>query len=313
MTSVHESVFLKEAVEGLNVVPGDIIVDATIGGAGHYGALLQKLEHEGLLIGIDADPEAVERGKEIAGTSEGVRAEVVLGNFRDLDRILDELQVETISGALFDLGWSSYHLTSGRGFSFRVEEPLLMTYGTPEMGKTAADVVNSATEETLSDILHSLGEERFARQIARGIVRIRSKERILTTTALADAVIASTPEWYHGRRIHPATKTFQALRMYVNDELGALREGLQSAMKRLSVGGRIAVITFHSLEDRVVKTMFRDGAHGGFGTVITKKPIEPSITERTQNPRARSAKLRIFERLEGGTSSLTHFATYAYA
>lgn len=311
--TVHESVFLSQAVDGLCVSPGDTVVDATLGGAGHFKALLEKLEGQGTLIGIDADSEAVERGKEAAKGAAGVRVEVVENNFRNLGAVLDELGVENISAILFDLGWSSYHLTSGRGFSFRVDEPLLMTYGAPEMGKTAADVVNSASEEALSDILHSLGEERFARQIARGIVRTRSEKRIISTSDLVDVVLASTPNWYHTRRIHPATKTFQALRMYVNDELGALRDGLTTSLERLSEGGRIAVITFHSIEDRIVKTMFRDAAHEGKGTLVTKKPVEPSLTERNENPRARSAKLRIFERCSKSRDSIESYATYAYA
>lgn len=310
---VHESVFLSEAIEGLCVSPGDSVVDATIGGAGHFGALLAKLEGKGTLIGIDADADAVARGKEAAKNAGGVRVEVVEGNFRNLGAILDEHGIEEVSAVLFDLGWSSYHLSSGRGFSFRVDEPLLMTYGAPEMGKTAADVVNSASEEALSDIIHSLGEERFARAIARGIVRARSAKHIISTSDLVDVILASTPSWYHNRRIHPATKTFQALRIYVNDELGALRDGLTGALSHLSEGGRIAVITFHSIEDRIVKTMFRDAAHEGKGTLITKKPVEPSLEERNANPRARSAKLRIFERCSKNRDSVESFATYAYA
>lgn len=308
----HDSVLLKEAVEALEIIPQDIVVDGTVGGAGHFKAILGTLSKDGVLVGIDADSEAVARGKEVARGSEAT-VHLVEGNFRDLERHLDGLQIEKVHKVLFDLGWSAYHLSSGRGFSFRVDEPLLMTYGEAEQGKTAADVINSATEETISEILHTLGEERFARPIARGIVKARGRERILTTSKLVDVILESTPSWYHTRRIHPATKTFQALRLYVNDELGALREGLTGAVNRLSSKGRIAVITFHSLEDRIVKNFFRDAAHEGVGTVITKKPIEPSSEELAHNPRARSAKLRVFER-NGAHSKITNpYTAYAYA
>jgi 16S rRNA (cytosine1402-N4)-methyltransferase len=171
-----------------------------------------------------------------------------------------------------------------------------MTYGLPEEGKTAADVVNSLPESELSDIIFTLGEERFARQIARGIVEARGRRRILTTKDLSEVIEQSTPAWYHHRRINPATKTFQALRMYVNDELGSLRDALSTALARLSEGGRVAVITFHSIEDRIVKNMLRDAAYEGQGILITRKPIVPSLAECARNPRARSAKLRVFER-----------------
>lgn len=308
----HDSVLLQEALEGLEIQATDTVVDGTIGGAGHFKAILSKLSKQGTLVGIDADAEAVVRGREAAKGSEAT-VHFVEGNFRSIERHLDGLQIERIDKALFDLGWSAYHLSSGRGFSFRVDEPLLMTYGEAEEGKTAADVINSATEETLSEIFHTLGEERFARPIARGIVKARSRERILTTSQLVDVILESTPSWYHTRRIHPATKTFQALRLYVNDELGALREGLTGAVNRLSSKGRIAVITFHSLEDRIVKNFFRDAAHEGVGTVLTKKPIEPSKEELMHNPRARSAKLRIFERNGAHANVTNSYTAYAYA
>lgn len=310
--TIHESVLLQEALTGLAIASDDTVVDATVGGAGHFRAMLAALGEDGTIIGIDADQEAIARGT-LAAKGALPTVHLVPGNFRDLGSILDELEVESVSKVLFDLGWSSYHLTSGRGFTFRIDEPLLMTYGEPEEGTTAADFINSAPEEAISDVLHSLGEERFARHIARGITRTRSKERILTTGALVDVILASTPKWYQTRRLHPATKTFQALRMHVNDELGALRDGLTTALSRLSLGGRVAVISFHSIEDRVVKNMLRDAAHQGTGTLITKKPIEPSLEERGTNPRARSAKLRIFERSINGASPLKSYAAYAYA
>ncbi len=220
-------------------------------------------------------------------------------NFRNLASILDTLQISCIDRALFDLGWNGFQLAAGRGFSFRIDEPLLMTYGEPEEGKTAADLVNSLPEAELAEIIFSYGEERFSRGIARSIVETRRHSRILTTLQLADAVTRGTPSWYQHRRLHPATKTFQALRIATNDELGALRDGLGVALERLTLGGRIAVITFHSIEDRIVKGLFKEAAYAGRGTLITRKPLAPSAEELTRNPRARSAKLRIFERCTG--------------
>jgi 16S rRNA (cytosine1402-N4)-methyltransferase len=292
----HESVLFDEVLEHLAVQPTDTVVDGTLGGAGHFRALLKPLSRAGTLVGIDADEDAIARA-ERAHIESRSEARVILAhdNFRNLGDILDTAGIETIDKALFDLGWSSFHLTAGRGFSFRTNEPLLMTYGAPEGAETAADIINSSPEETLADIFFTYGEEQFARSIARGIVRARKEAPILTTQALADVVANSTPGWYQHRRLHPATKVFQALRIAVNDELGALREGLSAAMQRLTPGGRIAVITFHSIEDRIVKTMFRDAAHSGAGVLISKKPITPGDRETMQNPRARSAKLRVFE------------------
>lgn len=309
--SLHQSVLLDEAIDGLAIAPGDVVVDATVGGAGHFAAILDKLDGNGVLVGIDADEGAIARGKEAAAHARAA-VHLVEDNFRNLDAILDQLRIESVSKVLFDLGWSAYHLESGRGFSFRAEEPLHMTYGAPVKGKTAADMVNTASEEALADLFFSLGEERFARQIARGICKERLVKRIETTGDLVAVILASTPGWYQHRRIHPATKTFQALRIAVNDELGAIRDGLSSALAHLAPGGRIAVITFHSIEDRIVKTMLRDAAHAGEGNVLTKKPLAPSLRELKENPRARSAKLRVFERAFVG-APLTSSSSYAYA
>lgn len=294
--NVHESVLLHEAVDLLDVESSDTVVDATIGGAGHFKALHSKLGSEGTLVGIDADADAIARAQAyLSGIEKGPDVRLVEGNFRHLSAMLDAAGIDTIDGILFDLGWSSFHLASGRGFSFQSDEPLLMTYGDPTASATAADIINGATEEALADMIFTLGEERFARQIARGIVAARAEERILTTNALVEVVKASTPAWYHHRRINPATKTFQALRIAVNDELGAVRDGLAAALSRVASGGRIAVITFHSIEDRIVKNLLRDAAHEGKGILITRKPIAPSADECARNPRARSAKLRVFE------------------
>ncbi|KND49699.1 MAG: 16S rRNA (cytosine(1402)-N(4))-methyltransferase [Parcubacteria bacterium C7867-008] len=299
MEQVHESVLLNECLESLDIQADDVVVDGTIGGAGHFRELRSRLGAEGTLIGIDADEDAIKRAALVVQDSEGPRTILAHDNFRNLEAILEHEGIETIDKALFDLGWSSFHLTAGRGFSFKAEEPLYMTYGSPEEGKTAADLVNSATEEELSDIIFTYGEERFSRGIARSIVTTRKNSPILTTSELAEAVTAGTPSWYQHRRLHPATKTFQALRIAVNDELGALRAGLTGALTHLAPGGRIAVITFHSIEDRIVKGMFRDAVYQGTGKLVNKKPLVPTTAEMTKNPRSRSAKLRVFERCNG--------------
>jgi 16S rRNA (cytosine1402-N4)-methyltransferase len=297
----HDTVLLHEAIESLGVQPGDTVVDATLGAAGHFRELAIALGSTGTLVGIDADQASLDRAQSVVAelTESGPTMHLVRDNFRNLGRILDELNITCLDRALFDLGWNGFQLSAGRGFSFRADEPLLMTYGEPEEGKTAADLVNQATEEELADLIYTYGEERFSRGIARSIVETRKRERILTTLALAEAVERGTPAWYQNRRLHPATKTFQALRIATNDELGSLRDGLSATLERLTQGGRIAVITFHSIEDRIVKGVMKDAAYEGRGTVITRKPLVPSAEELTANPRARSAKLRVFERCNG--------------
>ncbi|MFI5260361.1 MAG: 16S rRNA (cytosine(1402)-N(4))-methyltransferase RsmH [Candidatus Paceibacteria bacterium] len=297
MEARHDSVLMQEVLEALEVQPQDTVVDATLGGAGHFATLLASLGEGGVIVGIDADPAAVERGRAayaLDRRSDRPVAHLVNDNFRNLSRILERLGIGHADKILFDLGWSGYQIASPRGFSFQSDEPLIMTYG--EGGETAADIVNSATEEELSDIIFTYGEERFARSIARAIVAARSKERLLTTDALVEAIKAGTPHWYHDRKIHPATKTFQALRIAVNDEIGAMREGLTSAIQALAPSGRLAVISFHSIEDRVVKNVLRDAAEAGLGLLTPKKPIAPTRAEILANRRARSAKLRVFER-----------------
>jgi len=289
-------VLMSEVLEALDIQPSDAVVDATIGGAGHFASMLSALGEGGIIIGIDADPAAVERGREAYARDrrrERPVAHLVNDNFRNLARILERLGIGQIDKILFDLGWSGYQIAAPRGFSFAEEqEPLLMNYS--EKGETAADIVNSYPEESLADLIFVYGEERFARSIARAIVEARSKERLLTTGALVAAILSGTPDWYHKRKIHPATKTFQALRIAVNDELGALREGLLVALTLLANGGRLAVISFHSSEDRIVKNILRDAVAKGQGTIVPKKPIVPTRAEIIRNHRARSAKLRVF-------------------
>ena len=290
---------MNEVLEALDIQPSDTVVDATIGGAGHFTEFCSALGQGGVLIGIDADSAAVERGREAYALDrrpERPVAHLVNDNFRNLARILERLKIGQVDKILFDLGWSGYQIAAPRGFSFSADDeqdqPLLMSYS--DSGQTAADIVNSFSEEDLADIIFTYGEERFARGIASAIVEARAKERILTTSALVAAILAGTPAWYHKRKIHPATKTFQALRIATNDELGALREGLAAGLDALAEGGRLAVISFHSSEDRIVKTVMRDAVEAGLGTMVPKKPMVPTRAEIMRNRRARSAKLRIF-------------------
>jgi len=292
----HDSVLMKEVLKELDIQTNDTVVDATIGGAGHFSALLAALGEGGVIVGIDADPAAVERGREAYARDrrpERPVAHLVNDNFRNLARILERLSLAPVDKILFDLGWSGYQIAAPRGFSFGRDEPLLMTYNDAVIGTgvTAADIINTSTEEALANIIFIYGEERFARSIAHAIVEARSRRRILTTGELVEAVLAGTPAWYHKRKIHPATKTFQALRIAVNDESNALREGLGAAIDMLSPHGCLAVITFHSIEDRIVKNMMRDAAQNT--AFRAGKPIMPTRSEILANHSARSAKLRV--------------------
>jgi len=290
----HTSVLLEEVLEGLDIKSDSIVVDATVGGAGHLKEFANLLSDEGVLVGIDADPAALARAEEALAETRPTLM-LVPGNFRDIRDHLEGRGVTEISHALFDLGWSGFQLTAGRGFSFLADEPLQMTYGVPtEDTLTAKDLLNTLDEDKIADIIFAYGEERFARRIARSIVETRAEKEIETTKELAAIVKRSVPAWYRHRKAHPATKTFQALRIAVNDELDVLREGLEGAIHLLVPGGRVAVITFHSIEDRIVKRFFEGLQRDGVGTPLTKKPIAPSKEELEENPRARSAKLRVF-------------------
>ena len=313
METKHDSVLFNESIEALAIESSDIVVDGTVGGAGHFKAMMEALGSKGTIIGIDADSDAIARAEAVVAgdtRSDKPTVHLVENNFRNLEAILKDLDLSKADKVLLDLGWSSFQLTRGRGFSFRADEPLLMTYGTPEEQETAAELVNSSSEEALSEIIFTFGEERFARGIAKSIVRERKIERIMTTGQLVSAIEKGTPKWYQTKRLHPATKTFQALRIAVNDELGALRDGLSAALSVVPEGGRIAVITFHSIEDRIVKGMFRDAAYAGKGSLFNRKPIVPSPEELAVNPRARSAKLRVFMRGSESPSKSSLFTTH---
>jgi len=293
----HASVLLHEVVAVLDVQPSDTVLDATLGGAGHARSLAEMLGKEGTFIGIDADGAALKRAEEALSGIDS-KIQLIKGNFRNMRSLLLERSISRVDKILFDLGWSAYTLTSGRGFSFQGNEPLLMTYedSVDEEALTAKLILNTWGEENIADVLYGFGGERFSRRIARAIVEHREKSSFETTQDLVSVVEKAVPAMYRTRKIHPATKTFQALRIAVNDELEALAEALVASIDLLNGGGRVAVLTFHSTEDRLVKRAFKDFEQRGFGQVIEK--IKPTTEETTQNPRARSALLRTFEKTE---------------
>lgn len=294
----------------LAVQEGGVYVDTTVGSGGHAAAILGRLGGTGRLLAIDRDPVAVERAAKCLGAWAG-QCVFRQGNFADLAAICAEADFGEVDGVLMDLGLSSDQLAEAeRGFSFGLEGPLDMRMNRVESERTASDLVNTLSEETLEELLVRFGEERAARRIVRRIVRFRERHRIRSTTELAELVCRAKGR---GGRIHPATKTFQALRMAVNDEIPSLRCGLEAAIRVLRPGGRVAVLAFHSIEDREVKWCFKRHAGkwesqpaGGRRWVaeglplriITKKPATPAREELAANPRSRSAKLRVAERLE---------------
>lgn len=295
-TTLHIPVLLHESIDGLNLKPGDVVLDATFGGGGHSAAIAEKIGPTGTLVMMDVDPEAFSRIATSGLSKFPCRKLPLLGNFRNARKILSDHGLLQVNAVLFDLGVSSYHFeTSGRGFSFRKDEPLLMTMGLAS-GQTASTLVNEASQAELATIFREYGEEEHADLIAEAIVIRRELGPIATSMELADLISDTVPGWYRNRRIHPATKTFQALRIAVNDEFGAIRDGLAGAWTMLAVGGRMAVITFHSLEDRIVKQIVKEWAAQGSGNLITKHVIPPSREETLKNPRSRSAKLRIIEK-----------------
>lgn len=296
--SLHIPVLVHEVVEGLAVAPDDIILDCTVGGGGHSAALCQHLGPMGRLIGLDKDADALHRATERL-TQCPCPHTLVQEDFRFLDQVLDALKIMSVSKILLDLGMSSHQLEqSGRGFSFQRDEPLLMTFDNtvPTGALTARHIVNTWRETALAELLFSYGEERWARRIARTIVRARTQKAIATTGELVAVIEQAISPGRRDRRLHPATRTFQALRMAVNDELDALRAGLEHGFARLAPGGRMAVIAFHSLEDRIVKQFFRTMQAQQGATILTKKPLTPSLPEIRNNPRARSAKLRLLHK-----------------
>ncbi len=295
----HVPVLFDEVLHFLNVRPGGVVADLTVGLAGHSAAIARRLGAEGRLICFDRDPQALklakarldEVGAELGGISGGEMPQVVFEP-RAFSEAAEVIEPGSLDGLLADFGVSSLQLDEAhRGFSFRSEGPLDMRMD-PRSGPTAGQVVNQADENELADLIYEFGEERRSRRIARAIVRARP---ISTTAELAKVISAAAPSM-KGDKIHPATRTFQALRIRVNDELGEIGTLLKSAPSLLRPGGRLVLISFHSLEDRLVKDALREGARDGIYEVLTRKPVTATEEQQMRNPRSRSAKLRAAER-----------------
>ncbi|MFH0928037.1 MAG: 16S rRNA (cytosine(1402)-N(4))-methyltransferase RsmH [bacterium] len=293
----HVSVLRGEVVKLLALNPGDVVVDGTLGGGGHAEAILEAISPGGQLLGIDADPNALEAA-ELRLKRFGEEIILVKSNYREVESYLEKYGLDNISAFLLDLGLSSHELeTADRGFSFLKEGPLDMRFSS-DQELTAGEIVNSWPPEKLEDLFRRYGDEKFAKRIAFTIAAKRRDQEIATTTALAALIKNAVPRTHD--KIHPATRVFQALRIATNDELGALQEVLPKFVRHLKPGGKIAIISFHSLEDRIVKQFFVEEEKAGRLRRVTKKPVVPSPDETAQNPRARSAKLRVAEKTGGG-------------
>ncbi len=306
----HTSVLYDETVNGLKVKPGGIYVDGTLGGAGHAKAVCEKMKGKGRFIGIDQDADA------IAAASERLKdfpfVTIVRSNYEAMAQVLQEQEITKVNGIMLDLGVSSYQLdTTERGFTYKVDAPLDMRMDN-RMEKTAKDIVNGYSEMELFRMIRDYGEDQFAKNIAKHIVRMRQEKPIETTFELVEAIKAAIPTKIRMNTGHPAKKTFQAIRIELNRELEVLENTLDDMIELLAPGGRLCVITFHSLEDRIVKLKFRENENPCIcppefpvcvcgkvskGKVVTKKPILPSEDELRLNSRSKSAKLRIFERV----------------
>ena len=295
----HISVLLKETIDGLDLKEGQVVVDGTINTGGHSLQICKHIGKTGHLVGIDEDSDALELAK---NHLKDVLPKVTLinGNFRNMDTLLSNLDIQKVDRVLLDIGLSNRQLAdSKRGFSFMQDEPLLMTFNPNPKDEelTAEEIVNSWDEENIADIIYGYGGERFSRRIAKNIVLACSEKRITTTSELAMIIEKSIPRIAKKGKTNPATKTFQALRIAVNDELRALKDGISKGIDLLEKDGRLAIISFHSGEDRIVKQMFRDYQSEGVVEILTKRPIAPSSSELEVNPKARSAKLRIIKKI----------------
>jgi 16S rRNA (cytosine1402-N4)-methyltransferase len=293
MGSRHIPVLVEEVMTFLRCEPGRTYVDATLGGGGHASEILRRSAPDGMLIGMDWDKDALSEARNRLMPF-GDRVKIFQKNFIHLP---DLVKAESADGILLDLGLSSIQLEKGeRGFSFKEEGPLDMRMD-ERTNESAADLINHLSSEELEYTLYHYGEERWAKRIARAIVQEREREPIGTTQTLRKIVYGAIPRRFHSRRIDPTTRTFQALRIRVNDELGNLKKILETGWKILKKGGRMCIISFHSLEDRMVKETFRSLEKEGEIRILTKKPVTPSEEEQRRNPRSRSAKLRCAERI----------------
>lgn len=309
----HTPVLLSQALTYLKCSAGMVIADCTLGYGGHAEEILKIIGHDGLLIGFDQDREALDFAKERL-TELNKKIILINKNFRDIKTVLREKGITSVDGALFDLGVSSRQLEDAeRGFSFLINGPIDMRMD-KNIKTDACELLNNLPEKKLKKIIYEYGEEKWASRIAKSITAARERERISTTLHLAEVVSSAIPKRFHPAHIHPATRTFQALRIAVNDELNVLKTGIDEAVDLLNTGGRICVISFHSLEDRIVKTSFREYAKGCICRpdvpqcicnkkkrldIVTKRPVTASVQEVQQNHRARSAKLRVAEKIKG--------------
>lgn len=295
---IHIPVLLREVMGALALKAGSNVIDATLGEGGHALTILERIGPTGMLLGFDRDSQQLERAKQILKDFE---KQVLLVNeaFSNVKKLIEEhpdYKQYSWSGILFDLGWSQAQMEKGgRGFTFLKDEPLDMRYD-PKEKVSAAIIVNTYKQEAIADILRRYGEERFADRIASQLHSERKQKPITSTFQLIEIIKKTTPFWYHHRKIHYATKVFQALRIAVNNEYGQIEEGLEGGLQMICPGGRVVVISFHSGEDRIVKNTFREFQKNKRGSILTKKPIIPSLEEKRSNPRARSAKLRVFQK-----------------
>lgn len=311
MAFKHIPVLLEESIKNLNIKKDGIYIDGTIGGAGHSSEIVKRLDKNGLLIGIDQDKSAIKAATEML-TNVTCKVELVRDNFINLKYILKDFKIEGFDGLLLDLGVSSYQLDEvERGFSYMHDAPLDMRMD-DRSNLTAGDVVNNYSERNLEKIIKNYGEERWAKRIAQFIVKFRKDGEIVTTHQLVEIIKKAIPKGARMRGPHPAKRTFQAIRIEVNEELDVIKGTIEAAVEKLNTDGRICIITFHSLEDRIVKNVFRSLANpcicpqefpicqcGNEPTVkiITRKPIVPTEKELKANPRSRSAKLRVVEKM----------------
>ncbi len=310
MEFIHKSVLLEETIENLRIKPDGIYVDGTLGGAGHASVVCSHLSEKGRLIGIDQDADAISAGTKRLEPY-GDKVTILRDNYSNIKRRLEELKIYGVDGIVLDLGVSSFQLdTVGRGFTYREDAPLDMRMD-QRRKKTAKDIVNEYTEQELFHIIRDYGEDSFAKNIAKHIVQRRTIKPIETTEELNEVIRAAIPAKVRKNGGHPSKKTFQAIRIELNQELDVLKHSLDSMIDCLNPGGRLCVITFHSLEDRIVKNNFRKNENPctcppdfpvctcgkkSKGTVITRKPIVPRETELEENSRSKSAKLRVFEK-----------------
>ena len=305
----HKSVLLNETIDGLNIKPDGIYVDGTLGGGGHAYEVCRRLGEKGSIVGIDQDAAAIEAASARLKDF-GEKVTIVRSNYCDMKSKLHELGIDKVDGIVLDLGVSSYQLdTAERGFSYREDAPLDMRMDTRQK-MTARDIVNDYTEADLYRVIRDYGEDKFAKNIAKHIVQARAVKPVETTAELSEIIRASIPMKFQKKSGHPAKRTFQAIRIELNRELDVLRDSLDDMIDLLNPGGRLCIITFHSLEDRIVKSAFRKNENPctcppdfpvcvcgkkSKGSIITKKPILPSEGELEYNSRSKSAKLRIFE------------------